>query len=179
MTRPSRVSADEVRAATERRERRERRSRWTAMLVLVAIVFVADQALKILIRATLEEGEGRDLTSFLRIAHVTNEGIAFGLFPGRQGIVAAVTVIALCGIAVALVGLVRRNRWAAVGAGLLVGGSLGNLVDRLTHTGVTDYIDFSRWPAFNLADIGIAVGAVLIVMGLLETSEEDDEGTAS
>jgi len=170
-----RVSAGQVQAAAERRERRQMRSRWTSMAVLAAIVLIADQALKILIRGVYEEGEGKELTGFLRIARVTNEGIAFGLFPGRQGVVAAVTVLALCGIAIALVGLVRRNPWAAAGAGLLVGGSLGNLIDRLFHSGVTDYVDFSRWPAFNLADVAISIGAVLIVMGLLEASEDTEE----
>lgn len=166
-------------AAAERRERRERRSRWVSMAVLAAVVFAADQALKILIRGVYAEGEGTEITGWLRIARVTNEGIAFGLFPGRQGIVATVTILALCGIAIALVGLVRRNPWAAAGAGFLVGGSLGNLIDRLFHSGVTDYVDLSRWPAFNLADVAIGIGAVLIVMGLLETSEEDAEGPAT
>ncbi|MFN8124762.1 MAG: signal peptidase II [Thermoleophilia bacterium] len=177
--RTTRLSHTQVMAAAERRERRERRSRWTTMAILAVLVFAADQALKITIRAVYAEGEGTDLTGWLRIARVTNEGIAFGLFPGRQGVVATITVLALCGIAVAIAGLVRRNPWAAAGAGFLVGGSLGNLLDRVFHSGVTDYVDFSRWPAFNLADVAIGIGAVLIVMGLLEASEEDAEDPAT
>jgi len=81
--------------------------------------------------------------------------------------VSVLTVTALCAIAIALAGLVSRNPMVAAGAGLLVGGSVGNLVDRVLHGAVTDFIDPVRWPAFNVADIGIVVGASLIVLGLL------------
>ena len=64
--------------------------------------------------------------------------------------------------------------WGAAGAGLLVGGSLGNLVDRLRFGGVTDFIDFDHWPAFNIADSAITIGAILIIMGLMEATEEPD-----
>ena len=60
-----------------------------------------------------------------------------------------------------------------------MGGSLGNLIDRLAHGAVTDFIDFARWPAFNVADIGITVGAALIVLGLLRDGDgegEEDDG---
>ena len=80
-------------------------------------------------------------------------------------------MVALCAIAVALAGLVARNATVAAGAGLLVGGSLGNLLDRLAHGEVTDFIDPARWPAFNVADCGITVGAVLIVLGLIADGE--------
>ena len=85
-----------------------------------------------------------------------------------------ITLIALAGIALALVSLVRQNLWGAAGAGLLVGGSLGNLVDRLRFGGVTDFIDFDHWPAFNIADSAITIGAILIIMGLMEATEEPD-----
>jgi signal peptidase II len=58
---------------------------------------------------------------------------------------------------------------------MLVGGSLGNLIDRLARGAVTDFLDFSRWPAFNIADMGITIGAVLIIVGLMQDGEEDEE----
>jgi signal peptidase II len=158
------LSAESVRLAAERRLRREARARWTRLAVIAGIVVVCDQ---------LAVGEGWRVTSFLSISRVTNHGIAFGMFPGKQAFVAVITVVALCGIAIALARLVRRNLIAATGAGLLVGGSLGNLADRLIHGGVTDYIDFSFWPTFNLADCCITVGAVLIVWGLMEGGDPD------
>ncbi|MFN8110971.1 MAG: signal peptidase II [Thermoleophilia bacterium] len=173
MSHGRRLSADHVRQATERRTRRQRRSRWTLVASLAAVAFALDLLVKIMVRSAYREGEGTDITGFLRIGRVTNDGIAFGLFPGNQSAVAIITLLALCGIAVALVGLVRRNTWAAAGAGLLVGGSLGNLLDRVTRDGVTDFIHVGRFAPFNVADCCITVGAVMIVMGLMESSEGD------
>lgn len=169
------LSAESVRVAAERRLRREARARWIRMGLIAAVVLVCDQIIKAVIRRQLEVGEGWSITSFLSITRVTNHGIAFGMFPGRQAYVAVITVLALSGIAIALSRLVRRNQWAAVGAGMLVGGSLGNLADRLAHGGVTDYVAFSFWPTFNFADACITIGAILIVCGLLQGDGRDDE----
>jgi signal peptidase II len=174
MSEPTRVSLDDVRRATERRERREARGRWTRLVALALGVLVADQVVKEFIRAEFAPGEDRPVFPGFELTRVTNEGIAFGLFPGNQVVVATLTIVALTVIAVALLGIVRRNMTAAVGAGLLIGGSLGNLFDRVIHGGVTDYIDLVRWPAFNLADVGITVGAALVVLGLLRAADDED-----
>lgn len=179
MREPTRVSADDVRRAAERRKRRQARERWSRLAMLAAVILVVDQAIKENVRATMDPGESIRLIPGLKLTRVTNEGIAFGLFPGRQTVVAVLTVIALAAIALALSGLVKRNMTAAIGCGLLVGGSLGNLFDRLAHGGVTDYIDFVYWPAFNIADIGITVGAVLIVVGLLRHADEEDRANVA
>jgi signal peptidase II len=168
---------DAVLQAIERRRRRQTKARWWRFGALALLVLVLDQISKAVIRATLEPREAIEVFPGLDVSRVTNEGIAFGLFPGRQAAVAVLTVVALCAIAIALAGLVARNNIVAAGAGLLVGGSLGNLIDRLGRGAVTDFIDLARWPAFNVADIGITVGAALIVLGLLRDGEgEADEG---
>jgi signal peptidase II len=169
------TTRDAVLQAAERRRRRQTRARWWRFGTLAALVLVLDQISKAVIRATLEPREVIDVFPGFDISRVTNEGIAFGLFPGRQAAVAVLTVVALCAIAIALAGLVARNNTVAAGAGLLVGGSLGNLIDRLSRGAVTDFIDVTRWPAFNVADIGITVGAALIVLGLLRDGGEDEE----
>lgn len=174
MTRTVRVSAEQVEHAALRRRRREARERWARLGLVALAVLVADQILKEIVRGSLEPREDIAVLPGLDITRVTNEGIAFGLFPGRQAVVALLTIVALTAIAIALSTLVKRNTMAAVGAGLLLGGSLGNLIDRVIHGGVTDYIDLARWPAFNLADIGITVGAAMIVLGLLRTADDDD-----
>ncbi len=177
---PTRVSAEQVRVATLRRERREARDRWVRLVAIALAVLVADQILKEVVRGRMVPGEDIRVAPGLEITRVTNEGIAFGLFPGNQVVVATLTMIALSVIAISLLGLVRRNMTAAIGAGLLIGGSLGNLMDRLIHGGVTDYIDVVRFPAFNLADVGITVGAALVVLGLLRAADDEDfaEGAA-
>jgi signal peptidase II len=177
MTSVKPTTRDAVRQAIERRRRRQTKARWWRFGALALLVLVLDQISKAIVRATLDPREVIEVFRGLDISRVTNEGIAFGLFPGRQAAVAVLTVVALCAIAIALAGLVARNNMVAAGAGLLVGGSLGNLIDRLAHGAVTDFIDLTRWPAFNVADIGITVGAALIVIGLLRDGEEDaDEG---
>jgi signal peptidase II len=171
MTSAKPTTRDAVLQAIERRRRRQTKARWWRFGALVLVALVLDQVTKAVVRATLDPHESVEVFRGLRISRTTNEGIAFGLFPGRQSAVAVLTVLALCAIAIALAGLVARNDVVAAGAGLLVGGSLGNLIDRLSHGAVTDFIDFTRWPAFNLADIAITVGAALIVIGLLRDGE--------
>ena len=161
--------------AIARRQRRQVQARWWRFGVLAALVLVLDQVTKIVVRMTLEPRETIEVFPGFSLSRVSNEGIAFGFFPGRQAFVAVLTVVALSAIAIALAGLVSRNALVAAGAGMLVGGSLGNLIDRLIHGAVTDFLDFSRWPAFNLADCGITIGAALIVIGLVQDGEEDEE----
>jgi signal peptidase II len=174
---PARVSAQSVRDATERRRRREVRERWRWLALLAGAVLVLDQAVKVVVRSRMFPGERIDVLPFLDLVRVTNEGIAFSLFPGNQTVIAIITVVALSAIAVALSGLVRRNPMAAVGAGLLLGGALGNLVDRVMHGGVTDFVKVSHFPAFNVADMAITAGAIMIVIGVLESADDEDERT--
>ncbi len=165
-----------VERAIHRRRRREAQSRWVRAGVLAVLVLVADQITKIVVRETMNLHESIALFPGLDITRVNNTGIAFGLFPGRATAVSVLTVLALCAIAGALAGLVARNATVAAGAGLLIGGSVGNLIDRLSHGAVTDFIDPARWPAFNVADIGIVTGAALIVFGLLKEEPGHDPG---
>lgn len=160
--------------AIERREQAGVVLRWQMFAIFALGVLLIDQITKAIIRGTLAPRESREVFPGFDISHFTNDGIAFGLFPGRQTLVAVLTVVALCAIAIALASIVHRNVVVAVGAGLLVGGSLGNLTDRVLRGGVTDFLDPVRWPAFNVADMGIVCGAALIVVGLMAVGERDD-----
>ncbi len=160
--------------AIERREKAGVQLRWQLFVVCALSVLLIDQVTKAIIRGTLAPRDSREVVPGFDISHVTNDGIAFGLFPGRQTMVAVLTVVALCAIAIALAGIVHRNGIVAIGAGLLVGGAVGNLIDRLLRGGVTDFLDPVRWPAFNVADVGIVCGAALIVVGLMAASERDE-----
>lgn len=163
-----------VERAIDRRTRREQRRRWQVAAILALAVLLLDQMTKVIIRSNLEPGEDIPVIPGFEITRVRNEGIAFSLFPGRQSLIATLTVIALALIALALLKLVARNTWVAAGAGLLFGGSLGNLIDRVQHGGVTDFINLTHWPAFNVADMGIVCGAVCVVIGLLKDGEEHE-----
>lgn len=161
------TTREAIARAAARRTRRILTERWRAFTIIAVAVLVLDQVTKLIIRATMNPRESHEILPGFSITRVTNRGIAFGLFPGRQAAVAILTVVALCGIIIAIVALMSRHRGVATGGGLLMGGSLGNLLDRLIHGGVTDFLDPARWPAFNLADIAIVSGAALIALGLL------------
>ena len=134
---------------------------------LVALVTVAaDQAVKALVRATIERGDRVDLILGIDLANVRNRGIAFGLFSDGGILLVLFAVAALIAL---LVFFVRhRDRplvWLPTG--LLIGGATGNLIDRTREGAVTDFIDLPLWPAFNLADVAITFG-VLSLLYVLE-----------
>jgi signal peptidase II len=133
--------------------------------VAIAVV-VADQAVKALIRSTIDRGDAVDLILGIKLVNVRNDGIAFGIFSGGG---AVLVIFALAALAALLVFFLRhRNRplvWLPTG--LLIGGAAGNLIDRAREGAVTDFIDFPAWPAFNVADIAITFG-VLTLLYVLE-----------
>lgn len=171
-----RLDAQQVRDAAERRGARLRRVRTHLALVAAAVVVVLDQVVKSVVRATMEMGEAHTIIPrVVSLRRVINEGIAFGFFPGNTTVVAVLTVLALAAIGVAMARLVGRNTPASLGGGMLLGGAAGNLFDRVVHGGVTDFIDFRWFPAFNVADMGITVGAALLVLGLMMLDDAEDD----
>lgn len=161
----------EVRQAVERAEaqrlRRAALQRWWLAAGVAAIVFGADQLSKVGVRGNITPGETVEVVPGVDLVHTNNRGIAFGLFPGRPGLVAVLTAITLCVIAAGLVALGRGSRAVMLGGGLLVGGAAGNLVDRLTHSGVTDFVAVASWPPFNVADVAIVAGAIVAAVALV------------
>lgn len=140
--------------------------------IAAVVAFVSDQITKVLVRREIAPGERIDVLPGVDFIRARNEGIAFGLFPGRPGLVAAITIVVLLAITVGLVRLSRHSPLAAIGGGALIGGSLGNLVDRIVHDGVTDFIDLPNWHAFNVADVAIVGGAIAIGLSLLLRRDE-------
>ena len=136
---------------------------WIRALALAALVLVVDQATKAIVSSALAPGERVDLVLGFQLADVRNTGIAFGLLADGQGVVIAVTAAALALIlAYFALNPGRPGLW--VGVGLLVGGAVGNLADRVHADEVTDFLDPPLWPAFNVADIAIVTGILLIVL---------------
>ena len=142
------------------------------MLLAAAAVVALDQLAKALVIDSIEVGERNEVLPFLDFVHVQNDGVAFGfLGDSSQGLVLAVTLAAL----VLVIGWFAFNRdrpfaWLAVG--LLAGGAIGNLIDRLARDGVIDFIDFPAWPSFNVADIAITLGAVTLALVALAAARD-------
>jgi signal peptidase II len=148
---------------------------WARALGLIVVVVALDQATKALLEAQIDPGEDRDLVLGFELVNVTNEGIAFGFLGDGGDLVLVVTLVAL-GLLLTWFALAapRPGLWIAVG--LLVGGALGNLIDRVREDGVTDFIDPPLWPAFNLADVAITAGVVvLIVMAFAQERAQSAE----
>lgn len=110
---------------------------------------------------------GVEVLPFFNVVLIRNPGVSFGLL----GLAPWWGLSALgLAVAAALAGWLWRaqSRWLAVGLGLLIGGALGNVLDRVRHGAVTDFLDFHvaghQWPAFNLADTAIVVGVALLVV---------------
>ena len=149
---------------------------WSLAGVLCAAIVAADQAAKARVEADLVPGEAVDVLGPLKLTLAHNTGVAFGLAGGAGIGLVLVTLGAL-----ALIGYLfsrkpqRPGMWVAVG--LLAGGALGNLIDRIRADAVTDYIDVGSWPPFNLADVAITAGVVLLVLLYLRDAEaEADDG---
>ena len=139
-----------------------------AGLALVAVAGVAaDQATKRLVSERLVLGENVDLAGPLSIHHVQNSGIAFGLFASATSIVIALTALAVGWMLLFFARSGSRHPILPVGLGLVIGGSVSNLVDRVRLGYVTDFLDLRFWPAFNLADTFIVVGVAILLFALV------------
>jgi signal peptidase II len=130
-------------------------------LVAVAVV-AADQASKAAVRAEISRFEEIDLVLGAKLINTRNTGIAFSLLSGGGPIVVIVALIALGALlAFFLTHLHRRLVWLPTG--MLLGGAAGNLIDRVRLGAVTDFVKVPHWPAFNVADIAVTVGVVLLI----------------
>jgi len=145
--------------------------RRAALVVLAGtalLVYVADQLSKILVVASLDFGERvRVIGDLVQIWHVRNYGAAFSLFQGGFLLFMLVTVVALGMVAYFHRSFRDRSAWLHVVLGLVLGGTLGNLTDRLRHEYVVDWLSIGlgdlRWPTFNVADSSVVVGIGLLV----------------
>lgn len=136
-----------------------------ALAGLTAIAVLAvDQAVKVAVRSSLDPGEDREVIgTFLQLTYVRNTGVAFGQFSGSGVVVALLVAAAVAGLLwYFLTHLATPLIWLP--AGMVVGGAIGNLADRIGEGAVTDYVKFPHWPAFNVADVAITVGVVLMVV---------------
>jgi signal peptidase II len=141
-------------------------AQWLALAAVAGAAIVADQLTKQVVGRTLELGESVDLVGPLSLHHVENSGIAFGFFASRTTFVIAITAIAVAWMLWFFARSGRRHPVLPVGLGLVLGGSIANLIDRIRLGRVTDFLDLAAWPAFNLADTFIVVG-VSILFGTL------------
>src|SRR5215217_4939537 len=146
-------------------------------------VLVLDQATKFWISSSMTVGQNiAVIEGFARLRYTQNKGAAFGIFSDATGILSIISLVIIVGILVAFVRLGHPGRLSVLAAGLVVGGALGNLLDRVRLGYVVDFIEVFNphlqinntvytFPVFNVADSAITIGVILILLGLLFTKE--------
>jgi signal peptidase II len=142
-------------------------AQWIALLVVAFAAVAADQVTKEIVRSELTLGEAVHVFGPFWIHHVRNTGIAFGLFPGAASPVTILTAIAVVWMLVYFWRSGAKHPVFPVAFGFLVGGSMSNLVDRVRQGYVTDFIDPDYWPAFNLGDVFITIGVIILILVFL------------
>ncbi len=143
---------------------------WGRTALTTGIVVLVDQVTKKLARDGIRPGEEDPVFPALKLVNVRNEGVAFGIDAGGKTLVIALIALAL----LALVLYFARHTakpliWLPTG--LLIGGALGNIVDRIRDGAVTDFLKIPAWPAFNVADVAITFGVIALVL-VLERRDE-------
>lgn len=158
------------------------------LLILAVVIFISDQVTKLWIIDRLPLGSyGPDeaitiIPGFFYLVHVGNTGAAWSMLTGKSALLAAIAIVTLAGIYFFRSTLGLRERLAQVAFGLLCGGIVGNLVDRIQHKHVVDFLDFHFgayvYPTFNVADSAICVGVVLYLWHSFKHPQPQVAGTA-
>jgi signal peptidase II len=137
---------------------------WVWALATASIVVSLDQLSKAAVRNSIAPGETRSVLPGLQFVNTRNRGIAFGFLPGRHWAITALIALAL----LALLVYFARNAAAPLiwlPTGMLIGGALGNVIDRIRAGSVTDFVKLPLgWPPFNLADAAITIGVLLLAL---------------
>lgn len=142
-----------------------RASAWVRVAALAGVVAALDQITKQIVTASINRGDSHQIIFGIDIANVRNKGVAFGLLADGDVPVLLLTLAALALLLIYFGSHTDRPQlWIAVG--LLLGGAIGNLVDRVRLGAVVDFIDPPVWPAFNVADVAIVAGVALLVISL-------------
>jgi signal peptidase II len=140
---------------------------WGGLAAVALAAVIADQVTKHIVVTQLALDDSTHVIGPLSIHHVQNSGIAFGLFSSATAIVTVVTAGAVIWMLVFFARSGARHPVLPAALGLLIGGSVSNLADRIRLHHVTDFIDLKWWPAFNLADSFIVIGVAILLAALV------------
>ena len=156
--------------------------RWIFLAVAV-IVLVLDQISKLWIRSNIDAGESFPVIGPLSIVHAQNTGSAFSLFTDQTLMLSIFNIIGLIVILLFYGHISRSSTLGNLALGLVFGGALGNLIDRLRLGHVTDFIDVRlwydyHWPAFNVADSAISIGVIALIFFIILGFKREDASSS-
>ncbi len=140
-------------------------------LGIAVLIVAADQAVKWLIRENIERGDAIEVISLLKIVHVTNSGAAFGMLQGAGPLLVMTSIVGMVAILVYLFNPGFAHPVMRLGLALMLGGAVGNLIDRVKDGEVVDFVKVPNFPAFNVADSAITIGVVLLAWAMLQETE--------
>ena len=140
---------------------------WLGLVAVAGAAVLGDQLTKHIVRTRLVLGQSVHVLGPFSIHRVQNSGIAFGFFASATAVVTVLTAAAVIWMLVFFARSGARHPVIPAALGLLIGGSLSNLLDRIRLGEVTDFLDFGWWPAFNLADTFICIGVAILLVALI------------
>ena len=133
-------------------------------IVTAVVVTVLDQLVKLIVRQHMELGESIPvIDQIFHLTYIRNPGAAFGILPHQDMFFLAIVVVLFIAFFALRNRIPEKPAYFPAAVGMLLGGALGNAIDRVRFSGVVDFLDFRIWPIFNVADIFICVGVALIV----------------
>lgn len=144
---------------------------WCLAGALCGTVVAVDQAAKAAVEAHLVPGQQVAVAGPIGLTLSHNQGVAFGLASGSSGPLIVFAAVALLVVATMLARH-PQVRWMWLAAGLIAGGALGNLADRVRAGAVVDYVEIGSWPPFNLADVAITAGVLLFALIFIREGEQ-------
>ncbi len=149
------------------------RTAWLRAVVVTTAVVALDQLSKAVVRSRIAPGDHVHLVPYVKLVRVSNSGVAFSALSNAGWIVPVFIAVAIVALLVYFATHATRPlAWLAVG--LLLGGAIGNAIDRIAHGAVTDFVKFPHWPAFNVADMAITFGVLVLVFVLERGSDAPD-----
>ena len=161
-------------ADVTRATRAERLSAFARAGLVFAVVVGLDQLTKHTIAQGIRPGDHKKFLPLIDLVHVRNTGVAFGFFSGGGAVVLTLTVAALI-LLTSYLALRPDRPWLWLPTGMLVGGAVGNLIDRIDSGSVIDFIKLPHWPAFNLADTSITFGVFVLLWVLERPKKQRDD----
>jgi signal peptidase II len=142
---------------------------------LIIAVLLIDQGSKAAVQILMYQGESIPvLPSFFYLTYIMNPGAAFGILPNQKVLFIITGLLLVIGVLAFYSKLPPGKKILRIGLGLVLGGALGNLVDRLRFGRVVDFLDFRVWPVFNLADTAIFLGVCLLAWELLKDGKNNE-----
>jgi signal peptidase II len=142
--------------------------RFGGIMMIAAAVLLLDRFSKVWVLHHFQLGESRPILSWFFLTYVQNTGTAFGLFQGNNKALLILAFLILGALLYGARGLAERGGfWGALGVALVLGGAVGNVIDRIHYGRVIDFLDFRVWPVFNIADSAVTVGTISLMIGLL------------